>query len=177
MSDQIEDIVENLKQSSVWVRILLMIGFAFVLYMVILPAIIILTIAQALFVAITGDPNRNLSGLGSLIEQYVSQIIAFVTYNSEYRPFPFSEFPSEELSKEVESPSKSESAKKKSGSTTEKKSKQSESKKSETETKSTVKKAVKKKAPAKKAAKTSPATAADKEAANKDESSATDSKE
>lgn len=177
MSDQIEDIVENLKQSSVWVRILLMIGFAFVLYMVILPAIIILTVAQALFVAITGEANRNLRGLGSLIEQYVSQIIAFVTYNSEARPFPFSEFPSEEITDEGGSPSKTSPTKKKTGSTADKKAKQSAPKKADTETKSTVKKAVKKKAPAKKAAKSSADAPADKEAASKDESSASDSKE
>lgn len=153
MSDKIEDIVENLKQSSVWVRILLMIGFAFVLYMVILPAIIILTIAQALFVAITGDPNRNLRGLGSLIQQYVSQIIAFITYNSDYRPFPFEEFPSEESVEMEEKPSLSSSVKKKSASGVNKNAKEGGASKPAAETKATVKKAVKKKAPVKKVAK------------------------
>ena len=137
MSDQIDDIVENLKQSSLWVRILLMIGFAFVLYMVIVPAIIILTIAQALFAAITGEPNRNLRGLGSLIQQYVSQIIAFVTYNSDMRPFPFAEFPSEELFEAAEEASAPSPAKKK--------TETAKKPKAAPEAKATVKKAVKKK--------------------------------
>jgi hypothetical protein len=159
MSDQMEDIVENLKQSSLWVRILLMIGFAFVLYLVIVPAIIILAIAQALFAAITGEPNGNLRGLGSLIQQYVSQIIAFVTYNSELRPFPFSEFPSEELFDAEEKAAKPQTAKKKAN-------KQAKPVPS-ADAKATVKKAVKKKAPAKKPAKAvdeaKPAAAADDE--------------
>ncbi|MFT4863371.1 MAG: hypothetical protein ACI95C_002602 [Pseudohongiellaceae bacterium] len=138
MSDQIEDIVENLKQSSVWSRILLMMGFAFVLYMVVAPAIVILTIAQALFAAITGQPNRNLRGLGSLIQQYVSQIIDFVSYNSELRPFPFTEFPAEEI---VEGAVKKKAKK---------------ASKPKADTKAVVKKAVKKKAPTKKPAAPTP---------------------
>ena len=163
MSDQIEDIVENLKQSSLWVRILLMIGFAFVLYMVIVPAIVILTIAQALFAAITGEPNRNLKGLGSLIQQYVSQIIGFVTYNSDLQPFPFTEFPSEELDESEVQAAKPKAAKKKAD--------KAEKQTTASDGKATVKKAVKKKAPAKKKAKTAseqkPETASDSDGESK----------
>ncbi len=147
MSDQIEDIVDNLKQSSVWGRILLMIGFSFVLYMVVVPGIVILTIAQALFAAITGESNRNLRGLGSLVQQYVSQIIDFVSYNSELRPFPFSEFPAEEIVADAAQDTESSAAKKKA----------KKASKPKADTKAVAKTAVKKKAPAKKAAAKKPA--------------------
>jgi hypothetical protein len=154
-----DDIVENLKQSSLWVRIFLMIGFAFVLHLIIVPAIILLAIAQGLFAAFTGEPNHNLRGLGSLIQQYVTQIIAFVTYNSELRPFPFSDFPSEQGFESEEKAAKPRSTKKKA----DKESKPADA----AEGKATVKKAVKKKAPAKKSAKSaaeaSPAVAVDGE--------------
>ncbi len=154
MSDQIDDIVENLKQPSMWGRILLMVGFAFVLYLLIVPAIIILTIAQALFAAITGDANRNLRGLGFLIKQYVSQIIDFVTYNSDERPFPFADFPSENAFEEAEKERKAGAPKKASVAST-KKASQSSSEAPVAGSTSTTKKVAKKKAPAKKPAKSS----------------------
>ena len=41
----------------------------------------------------TTKPNENLAGFGALLVAYVSQILNFVTFNSESRPFPFSDFP------------------------------------------------------------------------------------
>jgi len=51
-------------------------------------------IGQCLFKAITGSPNAQLSKLGAGMTDYIQEILAFVTFNSERRPFPFNDFPS-----------------------------------------------------------------------------------
>ena len=49
MSDEITEIVDNIKQPSVWVRVLLVVVFAFASYLIILPLILVLSVVQALF--------------------------------------------------------------------------------------------------------------------------------
>jgi|FLOH01.1.fsa_nt_gi hypothetical protein len=93
MSEELDTIVDNIRQPSVWIRIVFMLGFAVVLNVIILPIIIVLLIVQALFSVITGESNENLRFFAAALEQYVSQIVKFLTYNSETKPFPFSEFP------------------------------------------------------------------------------------
>jgi hypothetical protein len=98
MTDKFEEIVDNLKQSSHWVRLPFMVAFGFILYLVFVPVVIVMMVAQILFALTTGQSNRNLRGLGSVVQQYVSQIIDYITYNSDERPFPFSDFPEEDIS-------------------------------------------------------------------------------
>ena len=93
MSEKFEDIVDNLRQPSAWIRVVFMLAFAVFLYLIIAPVILVLIIVQALFAVITGAENDNLRFLGSALTVYVSQILEFVTYNSEIKPFPFSDFP------------------------------------------------------------------------------------
>jgi len=87
-----DDIVNNLKEPSHWLRILFMLGFAVVLYVVGL-VVLVLTLAQILFSLLTGKDNLNLRSLGSSLSRYIFEILMFLTYNSETRPFPFSPFP------------------------------------------------------------------------------------
>lgn len=102
MTDKFEEIVDNLKQPSHWLRLPFMVAFGFVLYLIFVPIVIVIMVAQILFALITGSSNRNLRGLGSVVQQYVSQIVAYITYNSSERPFPFSDFPVEDPAVESE---------------------------------------------------------------------------
>jgi hypothetical protein len=95
MSEKLDNIIDNLKQSSVWVRIILMVAFAVVLYPVFL-VLLVLMIAQMLFVIITGESNANLRSLGVALSAYVFQIVQFMSYVTDTKPFPFSEFPKAE---------------------------------------------------------------------------------
>ena len=172
MSDELEEIVDNISEPSFWIRILLMIAFAIASYIIILPLVLVLTIAQALFTLITGQSNANLRYFSATLALYIPQIIEYLTYLSELRPYPFSDLPEVEddsLPKE----SKPKSAKKQ-------KSKQPDaSVKSEASASATVaaekkpaaakKKAVKKKSAKKKAAKKAPKTIETPEADTKSE--------
>ncbi|MFT4886301.1 MAG: cytoskeletal protein RodZ [Pseudohongiellaceae bacterium] len=98
MTDKFEEIVDNLKRPSHWVRLPFMLAYGFILYLIFVPVVIVVMAAQILFALITGQSNRNLRGLASVVQQYVSQIIDYITYNSNERPFPFSDFPDEDIS-------------------------------------------------------------------------------
>ena len=95
MSEKLDNIIDNLKQSSVWVRIILMVAFAVILYPVFL-VLLVLMIAQMLFVIITGESNANLRSLGVALSAYVFQIVQFMSYVTDTKPFPFSDFPKAE---------------------------------------------------------------------------------
>ena len=95
MSEKLDNIIDNLKQSSVWVRIILMVAFAVVLYPVFL-VLLVLMIALMLFVIITGESNANLRSLGAALSTYIFQIVQFMSYVTDVKPFPFSDFPKAE---------------------------------------------------------------------------------
>ena len=93
MSDKLNEIVDNITQPSAWIRILLMTVFAVASYFILLPLILVLSIAQALFTLITGKGNANIRYFSSTLELYISQLFKFMTYLSEVKPYPFSDLP------------------------------------------------------------------------------------
>lgn len=87
-----DEIVENLKRPSAWFRLLFMAGFVIALYVTGI-ILLVLMLAQIFFSLLTGNDNPNLRRLGAGLSEYVSQILAFLTYNSDDKPFPFKPFP------------------------------------------------------------------------------------
>lgn len=137
MSDELEEFVENIKERSFWVRILFMVAFAVATYIIIVPMILVLSIVQAVLTLITGQINANLRYFSATLVLYVTQLIEFLTYLSDVKPFPFSDLPEVEDDSLQEEPVATDAAEKK------------------TAEKTTVKKkAVKKKAAKKKSPKT-----------------------
>lgn len=51
-------------------------------------------ILQFLIVLLTEAPNAQLLQLGESLSAYIYQIMLFLTFNSEKRPYPFSDWPS-----------------------------------------------------------------------------------
>lgn len=98
-----DDIVENLKRPSVWLRILFMIGFAVALYVTAF-ILLVLVVAQILFALFSGANNDNLRRFGAALTEYIHQILLYLTFNSEQRPFPFAPFPLLEMSDTVDAP-------------------------------------------------------------------------
>ncbi|MDD9959675.1 MAG: DUF4389 domain-containing protein [Gammaproteobacteria bacterium] len=94
MSDELDEIVDNLREPTSWFRIVFMIAFAVVLYLIIAPIILVIMITQVLFRFITGAPNSNLRDFSGALAAYIFQILKFLLYSSEDKPFPFSDFPS-----------------------------------------------------------------------------------
>lgn len=125
-----DELKRNLTSGSQWVRLLYMVLFAICLEIAgfLLLAVVVL---QFLFSIINGSANDNLRRLGDQLASYVYQTIQFLIYNTEEKPFPFSEWPesdvedlsgyegAEEVSAEVVSNKGKEETAKKAGQTEE----------------------------------------------------------
>ena len=56
---------------------------------------LVLVIIQFLFALISGSSEERLQAFGGQLSQYLYQILRFITYNDEQKPFPFSDWPNE----------------------------------------------------------------------------------
>ena len=78
----------NIKSRSSWLRLFFMLVVV-VLYgisRIVTGAVVVLQFFWMLF---TGGTNIKLRGLGQALATYTYQIILYLTFNSEQRPFPF----------------------------------------------------------------------------------------
>ncbi|MCQ3829397.1 MULTISPECIES: DUF4389 domain-containing protein [Microbulbifer] len=83
---------QNLTSADHWTRLLFMVLFVILLEVagVVMLATIVL---QFLFAIVSGGPNENLRQMGNQIASYIYQTLQFLIYNTEEKPFPFSEWP------------------------------------------------------------------------------------
>ena len=87
MKDQIK---ESLQDNSTWMRVLYMVIFV-IIFNIVELLIAALVIFQLLVLLFTGDKNQRLLGFGAMLSQYAFKILRFLTFNSEEKPFPFSD--------------------------------------------------------------------------------------
>ncbi len=98
-----EQIKANLLSTSFWIRVLFMLIFALVLWALWL-AVIVICVVQTVIVLITGEINEQLQKLGAIAANYLSQIVSFMVFATEEKPFPFSPFPENGGSKASDEP-------------------------------------------------------------------------
>ncbi|MCX4186629.1 DUF4389 domain-containing protein [Methylophaga sp. OBS4] len=83
-----EAVKQNICNKAQWYRILYMVLFAVVLYLVLI-LVGIIVIVQLVFALFSGKPNENIADFASDLSTYVYQLVAFLTYTENRRPFPF----------------------------------------------------------------------------------------
>jgi hypothetical protein len=86
------EIKENLKQQTIWLRGLYMLMFA-LFYSVAEFVLFAVVVIQFLLKLFTGKNNPRLLMLGQSLATYIYQVLQFLTFNSEYQPYPFNEWP------------------------------------------------------------------------------------
>ena len=86
------EIKANLKQQTIWLRGLYMLMFA-LFYSVAEIVLFAVVVFQFLFILFTGNNNPRLLRLGQSLATYIYQILQFLTFNSDYQPYPFAEWP------------------------------------------------------------------------------------
>ena len=59
--------------------------------------IALVVVAQCAFTLITGTPNRQLLTFGENLSRYVQEVLRYITFNTEQRPFPFTDFPKSDI--------------------------------------------------------------------------------
>lgn len=96
VSPSIEEhsLAKNLKSKSIWMRLLFMLALTLIysLSRIVVGAVIV---AQFIWVLLTADSNPKLLLFGKSLATYTNQVILYLTFNTEERPFPFdSDWPS-----------------------------------------------------------------------------------
>ncbi len=86
------DIKNNVKNTDTWLRGLFILIFGVIFYFL-YGLIWLLVIFQFVTKVITGGLNSNLEQFSTRMTCYAMQILNYITYQSEERPFPFSPFP------------------------------------------------------------------------------------
>ena len=104
------DIKENAKNIDVWTRGLFIVIFAVIFYFL-FALIWLVVIFQFIMKLITTELNQQLLDFSDSLIQYVSQILLYITFKSEERPFPFSSWPGKK--EEAKSIAKKKTTKKK----------------------------------------------------------------
>jgi fatty acid desaturase len=82
------DVKDNVKSRSTWLRLffMLVVLLLYAVSRVVTGAVVVL---QFFWVLFTGHTNKKLEHLGQSLATYTYQIIRYLTYNTEERPFPF----------------------------------------------------------------------------------------
>jgi hypothetical protein len=78
---------QHVKSRSTWLRLVFMILFA-VISSVARLVIGVVVLVQFLHVLFTGETNRKLLDFGQSLATYLYEIMVYLTFNSEVRPFP-----------------------------------------------------------------------------------------
>lgn len=86
---------ENATSAAVWMRGLYIIVFGVILYFV-FGLVWLLVIFQFLTKLFTGGLNQQLRRFAAPLSRYVSQMLNYITFQSDERPFPFSPWPADE---------------------------------------------------------------------------------
>ncbi len=88
-SDKGGQLEQNLKRRSTWIRLLFMAAFV-ALYMITRIVFGAVVVFQFLWVLFTAETNKQLTELGQSLATYTYQIMRYLSFNSEEKPFPFS---------------------------------------------------------------------------------------
>ena len=103
--DSETEVSKTVTSKETWMRGLYILLFA-IISKVARFVVVIVVLGQFLFTLFSGKTNSDLKQFGDRLSRYIYQILQYVTYNSDTRPFPFSPWPS---GPESESESESES--------------------------------------------------------------------
>lgn len=87
-------IEENIKSRSTWLRLVFMLIFYVIATLTGAVASVVVVLGF-LWVLFTGEKNRQLQQAGQAVAGYLYEIIRYLTFNTDDKPFPFgSDFPS-----------------------------------------------------------------------------------
>lgn len=98
-----EQLKSNLSSSKHWLRLVFMLLFAALLQLASLVMWILVAV-QFVFSLVTGEDNLHLRRFGHSMSTYIYDVLKFLCYSSEEKPFPFADWPASttpEVSTEV----------------------------------------------------------------------------
>ena len=88
-----KEIKKNLKSKSNWMRLIFMILFS-IAYSIAEVVFFALVVFQFLSKIVTGSLNKNVSRFSSSLTVYIKQVLDFLSYANDVKPYPLSDWPS-----------------------------------------------------------------------------------
>ncbi len=89
-----DDMIDSVKETSTWYRGLYMLLFA-IIYSIAELMVILVAVFQFVATLFTGRPMERVLDFGDDLSIYVYEILQYVTFNSDEKPFPFGPWPTE----------------------------------------------------------------------------------
>ena len=98
VNQEIDDkkLEECIKDKNVWIRLLYMVLFT-ILYSIAEVVIFAVAVYQFLYVLFTGNKDEKILNLGKSLSAYVYQVLQFLTFNTESKPYPMGDWPDAKL--------------------------------------------------------------------------------
>ena len=87
-----ETLKSNLANRQTWMRLVYMVLFAIVFNVAEL-VVVFVVVVQFVIKLLTGEVNPRLAEFGDGLAAYFRQMIAFLTFRAEDKPFPFAPWP------------------------------------------------------------------------------------
>ncbi|HEY0962872.1 MAG TPA: DUF4389 domain-containing protein [Pseudomonadales bacterium] len=87
-----DEVKRNVLSGDQWLRMLLMVCYLVVAWVVGIVLVVVM-VAQTLVVLITAELNLNLQRFGAVTSAYLYQIVMYLVYGTDEKPFPFSPLP------------------------------------------------------------------------------------
>ena len=94
-------IEQNIKSKSTWLRFLFICLYSALIWLASLVGVFVV-ILGFFWVLFTGEVNKQLRQAGQGIASYMYQIVRYLTFNTDSRPFPFGESWPTEKAEETE---------------------------------------------------------------------------
>jgi len=85
---------ENTEKQNIWVRGLFMLLIALA-YHVSGTVLFVISLVQFVIMLMNGTPNARLALFGRNLARYYQQIVVFMIFATEEKPFPFNDWPTE----------------------------------------------------------------------------------
>ncbi len=96
MADKLTD---KLAVKDKWIRLIFMILYAIVVYWVAILVIAIITLFQFIYTLFVGKPLHTLVPFSRSLSEYIKEVLGYITYVTEAKPFPFKPWPGQEAPK------------------------------------------------------------------------------
>jgi hypothetical protein len=87
--DRAEEIKKNILSPSQWTRIIFMAVYG-VAWWIVTIVLVVIVVLQALISLVTGTDNVDLRKFGTILADYLRQLLGFMLYASNEKPWPFS---------------------------------------------------------------------------------------
>ena len=93
MTDVKEGVIDRVKDHKNWIRVFFMISYGIVLLYVVVPVVAVVMVAQILFMFSLGKLNSNLTAFGESLVEYIKEVLGFLFFKTDEKPFPFKSYP------------------------------------------------------------------------------------